>query len=655
MQLLADLVARVRAEVDGSKLKEFHKDLGEGTQSAGLKGVFAMAGVAAGGLLMGGAVLGAGKMAVDALGGMVGKALEANRGIAQTNAVLASTHGVSGQTAQSISALADHLKQLDGVDDDVVRSAANMLLTFTNIKGDTFPAATQAAMDMSAALGEDATSAAMQLGKALNDPIAGVSALQRVGVKLTETQQKNIADAVKHGDVAKAQGIILKELGTEFGGSAKAAGDAAGPMNRLSLMWSDMQKLIGNALLPIINQLVTAIQPAVEQFGQWLPGALRTASDAVQPVIAALKNLGPALQGVGAVMLFLAQNGDMVKTVLGALGIAIGIVLIPAFVAWAIAAGAAAIATIAATWPIIAIIAAITLLIVGIKLLVDHWGQISKWLQDTWSKVVQGVQLGLQVLGQFFSDLGKNVHDALANAIQAIIQWGVDLVLRFMRARDEANTVIGNLVSNIVSFFAGLPGRVFGFIANLVGGVVGGFIDMELRGWGVITSFLGGLISRFLGAVGAAASAVGAIKDAILGGLANLGAQLAQKARDAIDAMISAIKGMAGKVGGAIGGLFSHFHIPGFASGGVMEHSGFAMVGEKGPELVALPAGSQVYPHGASPLINTGSPRVTTGSGGGGSTGTPVEVVFQLDGREIARQLWPSLVTEAHMSGVRIG
>jgi hypothetical protein len=74
-------------------------------------------------------------------------------------------------------------------------------------------------------LGTDLKGSAVQLGKALNDPIAGVGALSRVGVTFTETQKDMIKTMVEAGNVAGAQTLILDELGKEFGGSAKALAD----------------------------------------------------------------------------------------------------------------------------------------------------------------------------------------------------------------------------------------------------------------------------------------------------------------------------------------------------------------------------------------------------------------------------------------------
>ena len=74
-------------------------------------------------------------------------------------------------------------------------------------------------LDMSVALGQDATQSAIQLGKALNDPVKGVTALRRVGVSFTAAQIKQIKTLVATGKTLQAQKLILRELNQEFGGS----------------------------------------------------------------------------------------------------------------------------------------------------------------------------------------------------------------------------------------------------------------------------------------------------------------------------------------------------------------------------------------------------------------------------------------------------
>lgn len=202
-------------------------------------------------------------------------AIQHQQAMAQTAAVLQSTHDASGMTAQSISDLADSLSQVTPFSEDVTESAENMLLTFTNIGKTVFPQATQTVLDMSQALGQDTTSSAIQLGKALNDPITGITALQRVGVTFTDSQKNLIKSLVDSGNVAGAQKVILQELQREFGGSADAAGKTfGGQLDILKNKLEDLKVKIGTAVMPVLSNLMgfvsNTILPGLESFGGWV-------------------------------------------------------------------------------------------------------------------------------------------------------------------------------------------------------------------------------------------------------------------------------------------------------------------------------------------------------------------------------------------------
>lgn len=161
-------------------------------------------------------------------GKMVEGAKEAEAAMAQVEAAIRSTSGAAGMTAKEIGNLSNEIKRMTGIDDDLVNSMSSVLLTFTKVGKETFPQATRAIVDMSTRMGIDMKSAAIQVGKALNDPIQGISALQRVGVSFTDSQKNMIKKLVETGESAKAQAMILQELQREFGGSAAAARDTLG-------------------------------------------------------------------------------------------------------------------------------------------------------------------------------------------------------------------------------------------------------------------------------------------------------------------------------------------------------------------------------------------------------------------------------------------
>jgi hypothetical protein len=95
-----------------------------------------------------------------------------------------------------------------------------MLLTFTSIGKDVFPLATQAAADMATKMNGGVIPSAQQMqqqallvGKALNDPIKGLSALSREGVTFSDSQKKGNCGARqdgRHGRRAKAHACGAK-------------------------------------------------------------------------------------------------------------------------------------------------------------------------------------------------------------------------------------------------------------------------------------------------------------------------------------------------------------------------------------------------------------------------------------------------------------
>jgi hypothetical protein len=194
---------------------------------------------------------------------------QGQKAAAQTNAVLKSTGGVAGVTAGQVDNLANSLLQKSGVDDEVIKSGENVLLTFTNVHneagrgGDIFNRATKAALDFSTATGRDMASSSRVLGKALNDPIKGMSQLGRVGVTFTDAQKQAIASMVKGGNVAGAQAVILGELEKRFGGSAEAAGGTfAGKVNIARENLKNFAGTLVGAAMPALTALAGALGTA---------------------------------------------------------------------------------------------------------------------------------------------------------------------------------------------------------------------------------------------------------------------------------------------------------------------------------------------------------------------------------------------------------
>jgi hypothetical protein len=191
---------------------------------------------------------------------------------AQLNAALKSTRNVAGQSVEALNAHARALAQVSIYDDDAITGAQALLLTFTKLTGDTFPKATQAVLNVATAMGTDLKSAAIQVGKALNDPILGVSALARSGIQFTEAQKLMIEQLVESNRLMEAQTIILGELETQFGNSAKAASETfGGALKKLSNDIGDALTLTGdgvNIATKSVQYLSTVVRGLRQFFDQ---------------------------------------------------------------------------------------------------------------------------------------------------------------------------------------------------------------------------------------------------------------------------------------------------------------------------------------------------------------------------------------------------
>lgn len=260
-------------------------DLGKTAQESG-SGFSALKEIGIGALReLGAAALNLAGTALSALGGAISDGItdaQKNAQIqAQTAAVLKSTGNAAGTSAEHIADYASALSDAAGKSlfgDDQIQESTNLLLTFSNIKGKALDAATAISVDMAQALGGAPKDAAIQLGKALNDPEKGITALTRVGVTFTDQQKAQIQAMQEAGDMGGAQKVILDELNKEFGGSAEAAAKATGGWSELSGRMGEAKESIGTALLPMLSMLagvlIDDVMPVIEdlatKFAAWL-------------------------------------------------------------------------------------------------------------------------------------------------------------------------------------------------------------------------------------------------------------------------------------------------------------------------------------------------------------------------------------------------
>jgi hypothetical protein len=189
----------------------------------------------------------------------VEKAHALHQAEAQIRAGILSTKAAAGLASEEIEKMAGAMSKTMLYSKSDILSMQSVLLTFPKISSKVFGDASQAIMDMSTRLKQDPSHAAIMVGKALQDPISGVTMLRRVGVNFTKEQAEGFKKLVEHGKLYEAQLAIIKELNTEFGGSARAAFDAD-PLARFNKAISKIQLSFGEFAVKVQAKLAPVME-----------------------------------------------------------------------------------------------------------------------------------------------------------------------------------------------------------------------------------------------------------------------------------------------------------------------------------------------------------------------------------------------------------
>jgi len=205
------------------------------------------------------------------------------------NAVVEATGGAAGLTAAEIDDMARRLDEATTGSASGFRDAATQLLTFKSVGKDVFETTLTLAQDLADAGFGSVTSNAVQLGKALENPVKGLSALAESGVTFTEQQRSVIKTLVETGRSAEAQGTILEAVAGQVGGTAKAIGGGlSGAVDLVNKRFNELKEQLGAAVLPVFqrfNELVAETYKrlkddgTVARFGEAIAKGFQAALD----------------------------------------------------------------------------------------------------------------------------------------------------------------------------------------------------------------------------------------------------------------------------------------------------------------------------------------------------------------------------------------
>jgi phage-related protein len=215
----------------------------------------------------------AGKQAGRAFAAIAGGAIYAAKGLEEAEIASAKLNNVLSsmgyeKSVKRVDAYAESLQNLTAVDADVIKATQTKLATFANLTktvdtaGGAFDRATVAALDLAAAGFGSAETNAVQLGKALEDPIKGITALTRSGVTFTEQEKEKIKVLVESGQILEAQNMVLGAIEKQVGGTAAAS---ASSFDKIKLSLDGVADAIGVGILPLIDMLT----PKLQAFSAW--------------------------------------------------------------------------------------------------------------------------------------------------------------------------------------------------------------------------------------------------------------------------------------------------------------------------------------------------------------------------------------------------
>ena len=206
-------------------------------------------------------------IALAALGGFLVNAAKGAEEARQANQRLGNVLDSMGYASatERVSAYAESLEKSLAVDADVIKATQTKLATFGNltksvdVAGGAFDRATLAALDLASAGFGSAEGNAVQLGKALEDPIKGIASLAKSGVTFTEQEKEKIQTLVESNRLLEAQDLILSAVEKQVGGTAEKS---ASSFDKMKFALAGISDTFGELVLPHIDKFSKTIQKA---------------------------------------------------------------------------------------------------------------------------------------------------------------------------------------------------------------------------------------------------------------------------------------------------------------------------------------------------------------------------------------------------------
>lgn len=302
-------------------------------------------------------------------------------------------------------------------------------------------------------------------------------------------------------NVASITGAV-KEGGNGIKGWDEIQGNFNFKIDQAKAAMQTLMITLGTALLPVLGKLISAVVPIITSFTNWI-----VQSHIVENSIAVIKNIIQTLTPIFASM----------GTALKAIGITVAgglfALIVAGFVSWAIAAGSAAITTLAALWPILAIGAAIALLVAGFMALYNNsapfrtfMNGLGQMFKNAWTVISTNFIPVMQMLWGVLQQIGAWLLATFKPVWDQLVQvWQTQVV----PAWNDLMKAIQPILPQLKMFAQ--------FIGGVLLVVLGIMVATIVAGIGVVTAVLAGLAQGLAGLISGVATIFGGIVQVISG------------------------------------------------------------------------------------------------------------------------------------------
>lgn len=551
---------------------------------------------------MGALALGVGLAASIKVG--IDEMMESQAVMAQVRSGIKSTGGVAKVSAKDIVKLAESLSLKSGVDDELIAKGSSLLLTFTKVRNEAgrgnkvFNRATQAALDLSVKGFGSMDSTSKMLGKALQDPVKGMTALGRAGVTFTQAQKDQIKAMVESGNVLGAQKLILKEVETQVGGAAAAYGKTApGAVARAKNAFAELAADLTQSVAPSVANVGERALELVQHVKEW--SKTKSGQAALANVRDTVQTLGSTLATAGKVIAAIATKMVEWRAVLVPLTAGV-VAMIAAHKAWAIATALLNAAKVA--WAALNVvmranpIGVITLVIVGLvaALVVAYkqsetfrdivngaFAAVKSVVTSTLGAIGDVITATLEFVRGLWEDHGGKVM-AVVGAAWGYIKTYITSVINVVRGIVQTVTALlhgdwkgawEGIKATLSAAWSAMKALVLGMSAPMraaveaIWGAIKGALPAAWEGIkGALSAAWNGLKSTITGYKDDITSAVSGIWNAIKGAIPAAWAAIK-------GAVVSAANALPGAITGAIDGVIEKFASVGSRAGAALANA----------------------------------------------------------------------------------